>query len=183
MYLVNGSRSVLVHNMLLWVVNLCIWYSNNMIAPCYPESVANEVLSTVGDVRFIKWAQDLLVSFVKCEPPSILPCGGDKPYNAFKDVLAPIGFFMLSTWNGTSMRGLCWRTQQASLWKGVWPWRERAFFTTKDKWVGDRLHPSWEVFAYLVLRGKVSLNPQFANLSSSSMGAIGSGVNSIENVL
>ena len=41
-----------------------------MIAPCYPESVANEVLSTVGGVRFIKWAQDL-VSFVKCEPPSI----------------------------------------------------------------------------------------------------------------
>ena len=48
-----------------------------MIAPCYPESVANEVLSTVGGVRFIKWAQDLL-SFVKCEPPSILLCGGDK---------------------------------------------------------------------------------------------------------
>ena len=63
-----------------------------MIAPCYPESVANEVLTTVGGVRFIKWAQDPLVSFVKCEPPSILPCGGDKHYNAFKDVLAPISF-------------------------------------------------------------------------------------------
>ena len=63
-----------------------------MIAPCYPESVANEVLSTVGGVRFIKWAQDL-VSFVKCEPPSILLCGGDKHYSAFKDVLAPICFF------------------------------------------------------------------------------------------
>ena len=61
-----------------------------MIAPCYPESVANEVLSTVGGVRFIKWAQDPLVSFVKCEPPSLLPCGGDKRYNAFKDILAPI---------------------------------------------------------------------------------------------
>ena len=60
-----------------------------MIAPCYPESVANEVLSTVGGVRFIKWAQDL-VSLVKCEPPSIFLCGGDKRYNAFKDVLAPI---------------------------------------------------------------------------------------------
>ena len=64
-----------------------------MIAPCYPESVANEVLSNVGGVRFIKWAQDSLVSFVKCEPPSILLSGGDKRYNAFKDVLAPISFF------------------------------------------------------------------------------------------
>ena len=62
-----------------------------MIAPCYPESVANEVLSTVGGVRFIKWAQDL-VSFVKCDPPSTLLCGGDKRYNAFKDILAPIYF-------------------------------------------------------------------------------------------
>ena len=79
--------------MLLWLVNLCIWYSNIMIAPCYPESVANEVLSTVGGIRFIKWAQDPLVSFVKCEPPSILLCGGDMQYNAFKDVLAPICFF------------------------------------------------------------------------------------------
>ena len=63
-----------------------------MIAPCYPESVANEVISTVGGVRFIKWAQDL-VSFVKCDNPSILPCGGDKRYSAFKDILAPISFF------------------------------------------------------------------------------------------
>ena len=46
----------------------------------------------MGGVRFIKWAQDL-VSFVKCEPPSILLCGGDKHYNAFKDVLAPICCF------------------------------------------------------------------------------------------
>ena len=88
MYLVNGSRSVLVHNMLLWLVHLCILYSNIMIAPCYPESVANEVLSSVGGVRFIKSTHDL-VSFVKCDPPSILH-GGDKRYNAFKDVLAPI---------------------------------------------------------------------------------------------
>ena len=92
MYLVNGSKSVLVHNMLLWLVHLCIWYSNNIIAPCYKDSVANEVISTVGDARFIKWAQDHLVSFVKCEPQSILHCG-DKCYNAFKDVLAPICFF------------------------------------------------------------------------------------------
>ena len=84
---------VLVCNIILCLVHLCIWYSNNIIAPCYPESVANEVLSTVGGVRFIKWAQDPLVSFVKCEPPSILFCGGDKRYNAFKDVLAPICFF------------------------------------------------------------------------------------------
>ena len=39
------------------------------------------------------------------------------------------------------------------------------------------------MFGYLVLRGKVHLNPQFANLSSSSVGAIGPGVNSIEEVL
>jgi hypothetical protein len=45
------------------------------------------------------------------------------------------------------------------------------------------LHPSCEVFAYLVLRGKVHLNPQFANLSSSGMGAIGPGITSIEEVL
>ena len=44
----------------------------------------------MGGVRFIKWAQDPLVSFVKGYNPSILPCGGDKRYNAFKDVLAPI---------------------------------------------------------------------------------------------
>ena len=52
-----------------------------------------------------------------------------------------------------------------------------------NKGVVDRLHPSCEVFAYLVLRGKVRLNPQFANLSSSRMGAIGPGVTSIEEVL
>ena len=46
----------------------------------------------MGGVRFIKWAQDPLVSFVKCEPPSLLLCGGDKRYNAFKDVLAPVCF-------------------------------------------------------------------------------------------
>ena len=89
MYLINGSRSVLEHNMILLHIYFCIWYSNNMIAPCYPESVANEVLSTVGGVRFIKWAQDL-VSFLEQNPPSILPCGVDKRYHAFKDVLAPI---------------------------------------------------------------------------------------------
>ena len=49
-------------------------------------------ISTVGGVRFIKWAQDL-VSFVKCDPPSILLCSGDKRYDAFKDILAPICFF------------------------------------------------------------------------------------------
>ena len=63
-----------------------------MITPGYPESVANEVLSTVGGVRFIKWAQDPLVSFVKCEPPSILFCSVDKHCNALKDVLSPICF-------------------------------------------------------------------------------------------
>ena len=49
--------------------------------------------------------------------------------------------------------------------------------------VGERLHPSCEVFAYLVLRGKMRLNPQFANLSSIRMGAIGPGITSIEEVL
>ena len=88
----DQGQSVLVSNMLLWLINLCILYSNIMIAPCHPESVANGVLSPVGGVRFIKCAQDL-VSFVKCEPPSNLPCGGDKHYSAFKDVLAPICFF------------------------------------------------------------------------------------------
>ena len=63
-----------------------------MIAPCYQESVANEVVSTVGGVRFIKWAQDL-VSIVKCDPPSILLHSGDKSYSAFKDVLAQICIF------------------------------------------------------------------------------------------
>ena len=92
MYLDNESRSVLVRHMILWLVHLCIWYSNNIIAPCYPESVANEVLSTVGGARFIKWAQDPLVSFVKCDNPSIPLSGGDKRYNAFKDVLASICF-------------------------------------------------------------------------------------------
>ena len=83
---------MLVHNILLWLVHFCIclWYSNNKIAPCYQESVANEVISSVGGVRFIKWAQDPLVSFVKFEPPSLLR--GDKRYNAFKDILAPISF-------------------------------------------------------------------------------------------
>ena len=57
-YLDNGSRSVLVHDMILWLVHICLWYSNNIIALCYQESVANEVLSTVGGVRFIKWAQE-----------------------------------------------------------------------------------------------------------------------------
>ena len=52
-----------------------------------------------------------------------------------------------------------------------------------NKQVGDRLHPSCEVLTYLVLRGKMRLNPQFANLSSSRMGAIGPGITSIEEVL
>jgi hypothetical protein len=50
------------------------------------------MISTMGGVQFIKWAQDL-VSFVKGEPQSILICHGDKHYSAFKDVLAPICFF------------------------------------------------------------------------------------------
>ena len=58
---------------------------------------------------------------------------------------------------------------------------EKSFLHNKR--VGDRLHPSCEVFAYLVLRGKMHCNPQYANLSSSSMGAIGPGITSIEEVL
>ena len=63
-----------------------------MIAPCYQESVANKVFPTVGGVRFIKWAQDSLVSYVKCDNPSIL-LSRDKQYSTFKHVLAPICFF------------------------------------------------------------------------------------------
>jgi hypothetical protein len=48
-------------------------------------------ISTVGGVRFIKWAQYPCISFVKCVSPSIL-CG-DKRYSAFKDVPASICFF------------------------------------------------------------------------------------------
>ena len=78
-----------------------------MIASCYPESVANEVLSTVGGIRFIKWAQDL-VSFVKCDPPSILLCGGDKRYNAFKDVLETICFFRCCRQPGMATQAECY---------------------------------------------------------------------------
>ena len=53
------------------------------------------MLSTVGGVRFMKWAQDPLVSFVKCDSPSILPYGEDKRYSAFKDVLAPVWVFSI----------------------------------------------------------------------------------------
>jgi hypothetical protein len=60
--------------------------------------------------------------------------------------------------------------------------KEKSFLHNKQ--VGDRLHPCCEVFGYLVLRGKVCLNPQFANpLSSSRMGAIGPGITSIEEML
>jgi hypothetical protein len=86
---------VLVCNMILWLLYFCILYSNNMNAPYYPESVANELLSTVGGVRFIKWAQDALVSFVKHDPPSILLHSGDKRSSAFKDVLSPIWCFSI----------------------------------------------------------------------------------------
>ena len=133
---------MLVCNMLIWLVHLCIWYSNSIIAPCYPESVANEVLSTVGGVRFIKWAQDPLVSFVKYEPPSILPCGGDKRYNAFKDVLAPICFdfsFVVNLeWHLRQRVMLCWRTQPAFEKKSEL--EGKSFLHNKDKRVGDRLH-------------------------------------------
>ena len=53
----------------------------------------------------------------------------------------------------------------------------------EKSWLLNALYPSCEVFAYLVLRGKVCLNPQFANLSSSRMGAIGPGITCIEDVL
>jgi hypothetical protein len=91
----DQGQSVLVCNMILWLLYFCKLYSNIMIAPCYPESVANEVISTVSGVRFIKWAQDPLVSFVKCEAPSILLHSGDKRYSAFKDVLSPIWCFSI----------------------------------------------------------------------------------------
>ena len=62
-----------------------------------------------------------------------------------------------------------------------WTLKGKSFLHSKQ--VGERLHPSCEVFAYLVLRGKMRLIPQFANLSSSGLGAIGPGVNVIEEVL
>ena len=78
-----------------------------MIVPFYPESVANEVLSTVGGIRFIKWPQDPLVSYVKCEPPSILH-SGDKRYNAFKDVLETICFFRCCRQPGMATQAECY---------------------------------------------------------------------------
>jgi hypothetical protein len=115
----DQGQSVLVHNMILWLVHLCIWYSNIMIAPCYEELVAIEVLSTVGSVRFIKWAHDPLVSFVKCDPPSILHSGGDKRCNTFNNVLAPIcivfSVIVNLEWYLRQRIMLCWRNQQASL--------------------------------------------------------------------
>ena len=140
-----------------------------MIAPCYPESVANEVLSTVGGVRFIKWAQDL-ISFVKHDPPSILHSGGDKHYNAFKDVLAPICFFHCCCQPGMAPQaeGYVGEPNKPAL-KSL-TLKGKSFLHNKQ--VGDRLHPSCEVFAYLVLREKMRPNPQFASISSSRMGAI-----------
>ena len=65
--------------------------------------------------------------------------------------------------------------------KSSLPLKGKSFLHNKQ--VGHRLHPSCEMIAYLVLRGKVHLNPQFANLSSSRMSAIGPGITSIEEVL
>ena len=153
--------------------------SNIVIAPCYQESVANIALPTVGGVRFIKWAQDPLVSFVKCEPPSI-QLSGDKQYSTFQDVLAPISFFChCKSQMAPQVEGYAGGPNQPL--KSSLTLKGKSFLHNKQ--VGERLHPSCEVSAYLVLRGKMHLNPQFANLSSSSMGAIGPGVNSIEEVL
>ena len=134
----------------------------------------------MGGVRFIKWAQDPLVSFVKCEPPSIVH-DGDKRYSTLKDVLAPICFSIAINleWHLRLMVMLEDPTSQHL--KSSLTLMRKSFLHNKQ--VGDRLHPSCEVFAYLVLRGKMRLNPQFANLSLSSMSAIGPGVNSIEEVL
>ena len=170
---------MLVCNMILWLVHLCIWYSNNIIAPCYPESVANEVLSTVGGVRVIKWAQDPLVSFVKCEPPSILQ-GGEMRYSPFKDVLAPICFSIVVNLEWHIKQRVILEDPTSQPLKSL-TLKGKSFLHNKQ--VGDRLYPSCEVFAYLVLRGKMSLNPRFANLSSSSMGDIGPGIKSIEEML
>ena len=151
-----------------------------MIAPCYPESVANKVFCSVGGVRFIKWAQDL-VSFVKGNNPSNLYM--DKRYNTFKDFLASVCFLHCHQ-HGMAPQAV---GQVGGLKKSAmksWTLRgKRAFFKIKNKQVGYRMNPSCEVFAYLVLRGKMRLNPQFANLSSSRMSAIGPGITSIEEVL
>ena len=110
-----------------------------MITPGYQESVANEVLSTVGGVRFIKWAHDF-VSFVKNDPPSILFCGGDKRYNAFKDVLAPICFVFSVVVN------LEWHLRQRLMLEDPTSQPLKSSLTLKgksflhNKRVGDRLH-------------------------------------------
>ena len=103
---------------------------------------------------------------------SILFCGGDKRYSAFKDVLAPIKFvFSIVVVN------LEWHLRQRVMLEDPTSQPLKSSLTLKGrsflhiKQVGDRLHPSCEVFAYLVLRGKMRLNPQFANLSPSRMGA------------
>ena len=104
-------------------------------------------------------------------------------YYAFKDVVAPICLFP------RCQPGMAYQAEGYVMLEDPTSKTLKSSLTLKgksflhNKQVGDRLHPSCEVFAYLVLRGKMHLNPQFANLSSSSMGAIGPGVNSIEEVL
>ena len=51
------------------------------------NTVSRDTTWTCGPYTVVK-----VGLFVKQNPPSILPCGGDKHYNAFKDVLAPICF-------------------------------------------------------------------------------------------
>ena len=141
----------------------------------------------MGGVRFIKWAQDPLVSFVKCDPPSILFCGGDKHYKACKDVLAPIcsvfSVVVNLEWH-LRLRVMLEDPTSKTLKRSL-TLKGKSFLHNKREksWLLNALYPSCEVFAYLVLRGKVCLNPQFANLSSSGMGAIGPGITSIEDMI
>jgi hypothetical protein len=99
-----------------------------MIAPCYPESVANKVFCSVGGVRFIKWAQDL-VSFVKGNNPSNLYM--DKRYNTFKDFLASVCFLHCHQ-HGMAPQAVGYVGGPNQPLKSL-TLRGKAFFTTKDK--------------------------------------------------
>jgi hypothetical protein len=98
-------------------------------------------LATAGGVRFIKWAQKTLVSFVKCEPPSILPCGGDKCYSAFKDVLAPICFvFVIVNLEWHLRLRVMLEDPTSQPLKSSLTLKGKSFLHNKGNRVGDRLH-------------------------------------------
>ena len=104
----------------------------------------------MGGVRFIKWAQDPLVSFVKGDPPSILLCSGDKHYNVFKDVLAPVWAFSIVVVN------LEWHLRLRVMLEDPTSQPLKSSLTLKgksflhNKQVGDRLHHNHLVRCLLI---------------------------------